>query len=115
MWHETPGGGHEANDVICQQVGFDGGDSETLDFFQFIQFPYQVEERFSCLSTEIPRIYSRKNDFLDTLGRHVLGCLEHVLNGSTAATSASERNGTVGTEIVTPVLDFQETPGSVSV
>ena len=113
--HETPGGGHETNDVICQQVGFDGGDAKTLYLFQFVQSPYQIEECFPCFSSEISCIYSRENDFLDTLGSHVSGSLDHVLNGGTTATSASKGDGAVRTEVVAPVLNFQKAPGPITV
>lgn len=108
MWHETMRRGNKTNDIIRQQVRLDGGNPESLNLFQFVEFLHEVKESFFRTPSEISGIYSCEDNLFYTLGGNVTCGIDDALDRGTSATSAGKGYGAVRAKVIAPVLDFEK-------
>ena len=103
------------NDIIRQQVRLDGGNPESLNLFQFVEFLHEVKESFFRTPSEISGIYSCEDNLFYTLGGNVTCGIDDALDRGTSATSAGKGYGAVRAKVIAPVLDFEKATGPVPV
>ena len=66
MWYELFRFCNKLNDIIRQQIGFDGGDPESINAFHVVKRFYQIDKAFyscSILNTKVTGVDTCKNYF----------------------------------------------------
>ena len=106
MRHKSPGMCNIFNNLISQQVGFYGRNTETFDAFYLIKSLYQIKKSLSCCLAKITNIHTCQYNFLSTFGSRLAGLLHHRSNAAVTATSAGKGNGAIGTIIIAAVLNL---------
>ena len=108
MGGETLATRHEIDRLVRDQVRFDGGDAVAHDPFHLVERPDQVDKRLPGTLPEVADVDACQHDLFPPARGHLFGLLHHAGDRPVAATSAGERDRTVGAEIVASVLHFQE-------
>lgn len=114
MRHEMAGGGDKFNNFLCQQVGLNGGNAVAGNVVSGIQLVKEVQQVCLLVSPEITGVDTGEDDFLYAFGSYLAYSFEYLGDGCAAAASTGVRDGAVGAEVVTTVLDFEETAGAVA-
>ena len=104
---------HEVDRFVCDQVRLDGRDPIAGDPFYLIQGTNQIDEMLIGGFAEVSDVDSCQHNLFTPVCRY-LACLLYQTGYRTVSASATGKgNGTLGTEIVTPVLYFEEMTGTV--
>ena len=108
MRHEMSAFSDKCDNLVADQIRFDGRDSVSLNAFHSVESPEQVDELFMGAFAEIANVDSCDDDFLSTFGGDSFGLSDKFSDGTVPAPAAGERNRAIGAVIVTTVLYFQE-------
>ncbi len=82
MWHEALRSAHEVNQFISKQIRFDRGNAIALYSFDFIKSLAQIKESLTGATPEVADINTGDDNFLATLGCHIAGLGDYLLNRS---------------------------------
>ena len=124
MRHELFAVGNKFNDLIGQQIGFNRRNAITLNAFYFIQFFYQFKEIFfvgilSCIPApsgplpKSPRFTPVNTISFTPFAAKFFCIVHHIFNAIAPAFSSCHRDGAERTIIITAILHFQKSSGSV--
>ena len=100
--------------LVGEQIRFNGRDTVTFNTFHLVECFHQIEETFSCSLAKVTDVDTRQHDFLAAFCRYLPSLFYQIGNLSITASTARKRNGTVGTEIIAPVLHLQEIARTVA-
>ena len=100
--------------LITQQVGFQTADTIALNTFYGIQSLHQIQKALTRRLAKISNVHTRQHNFLATLTCSFLGLGYQRGDTGITAKAASIGNGAIGTEVVTPILDFQEIASTIA-
>ncbi len=113
MGSKTAGASHKRNDLIGQQVGFNGGDTKPLNPFNLVKCMQQFNKSFFGSTSEITNIDTSEHNLFASLLNHLLSLLHQIGYGAVAAPPPGKGDGTERAEVVTTILHLQEITSAV--
>ena len=106
--------GHKVDEVVLQQVGFDGGNAEPFHPVKVVQGFGQIQQTLAMRCAEISDVHAGQDDFLRS-GFDGFARLGHgVGHVGASRSSAGQRDGAKRAEIVAAVLNLEESPRPIS-
>src|SRR5579885_2511743 len=114
MRHKTIAVSNEPNNLIRQQIGFNGRNAITTDIFYFIKLEQKFIKIFSdCASVifisyilKITQIHTGQHNFLYAVCCKMLNVLNYIINRIAPALAARHGYGAERTTIIASVLHF---------